>query len=668
MFQAVVTHMRGCAAQNRTLQNRMFFAVVTVFITAVFVIGGLFVQHAHAEEFDQAQSAINAYMHTNSDKLLGVCAAAVSGEHIVAQGYYGYSDIERGVKTSEDTVYEWGTTSELLVWIAVLQLEEQGKLDLTSDIRMYLPADFAMPLTSKTPLTLQTLMNHTSGFDANVMSSLLPGKTARALLTGDELRDTQSKASDAPVGSNERLRVALQAYPVQQTFEPGTVVARSPYAASLAAYIVARVSGVDYATYVRQHIFLPMRMYHTAVLPDLSDNAFVKEKRAFTTSYSSEGVRLNESTKAYSLYPAYAVVSTLSDAVRLMRGLLDVSTESLFEKSETYDKFFETDVSYNLGNRSIPRVASGLLRVPFQDDLWYLASTTTPMTTVFELNNQEKTGVVVMANVKDERSFAFQLPSLLFGRTLPKASLISEDPHTWQGVYQFAEAPQKGPTKLLSYFSREMLIASNDKGLYVNGVKYNQMIPGVYAASVPFALDRSVLYVSDSYRYQVIISYPDIDGVQIPFDQFVFETVLLGCAGGAFLLFVLMILAKIIRKLMPQRARAHRSGTSVLGVQRFGAHRAKDPLVSGVWALNFLFMICVVGVFYAMTRLAHTGFLLPFQTVAFGYTALAAVLVVLIVRRFQKEKLVLREKISKGLAVFSLIVVVMNLLYWDIIF
>jgi hypothetical protein len=48
---------------------------------------------------------------------------------VIYSGYFGYADKENGVAVDQDTVMEWGSATKLLVWVSVMQLWEQGKLD-----------------------------------------------------------------------------------------------------------------------------------------------------------------------------------------------------------------------------------------------------------------------------------------------------------------------------------------------------------------------------------------------------------------------------------------------------------------------------------------------------------------------------------------------------------
>src|SRR5215212_11872848 len=96
-----------------------------------------------------------------------IAGAAVSvvkdGELFFAKGY-GYADLDNKIPVDpEQTVFRIGSVGKLFTWTAVMQLVEQGKLDLDADINTYL--DLRIPDTYPQPITLKHLMTHTSGFE-----------------------------------------------------------------------------------------------------------------------------------------------------------------------------------------------------------------------------------------------------------------------------------------------------------------------------------------------------------------------------------------------------------------------------------------------------------------------------------------------------------------------
>ena len=65
----------------------------------------------------------------------------------------------------DNSVFEWGSVTKLTVWVSVMQLWEEGKIDLKTDIKEYLPKDFLKSkLKFDKPITMLDLMNHQAGF------------------------------------------------------------------------------------------------------------------------------------------------------------------------------------------------------------------------------------------------------------------------------------------------------------------------------------------------------------------------------------------------------------------------------------------------------------------------------------------------------------------------
>jgi len=175
-----------------------------------------------------------------------VISVVRDGKVIFARGY-GYSDVEKKRPVSpEDTLFRPGSISKLFTWTSVMQLVEQGKLDLDRDVNDYL--DFKIPTTYPKPITLRNIMTHTAGFEESVQELFVA-----------DAKDLQ------PIGPY------LQKHMPTRIFPPGTTPAYSNYATTMAGYIVQRVSGQDYFDYVDEHIIKPLGMTHSTFRQPLPD-------------------------------------------------------------------------------------------------------------------------------------------------------------------------------------------------------------------------------------------------------------------------------------------------------------------------------------------------------------------------------------------------------------
>src|SRR5699024_4090345 len=94
----------------------------------------------------------------------GAAIAIVKDGEIVLEKGYGFSNLEKEEKTDpQKTVFEAASISKLYTWSAVMQLVEDGEMDLEKDIRDYLPDDY-LELEYLDPVTMQNLVNPTAGF------------------------------------------------------------------------------------------------------------------------------------------------------------------------------------------------------------------------------------------------------------------------------------------------------------------------------------------------------------------------------------------------------------------------------------------------------------------------------------------------------------------------
>ncbi|MCX6056886.1 MAG: serine hydrolase [Chloroflexi bacterium] len=99
-----------------------------------------------------------------TDQIPGAVVTVVKGGQVFFAKGYGYSNVaDQSPVSPTRTLFRIGSTTKLFVWTSVMQLVEQGKLDLNADINTYL--DFQIPATFPKPVTMKDLLTHTPGFE-----------------------------------------------------------------------------------------------------------------------------------------------------------------------------------------------------------------------------------------------------------------------------------------------------------------------------------------------------------------------------------------------------------------------------------------------------------------------------------------------------------------------
>lgn len=125
-----------------------------------------------AEETEHYETVIDKVADAYIGKSVpGACVIVSEHGEIVFSKAYGYADLEKNIPMDpENTVFEWGSISKTFIWVGVMQLNEEGKIDLDADIRNYLPKGFLKNLHYDTPITMRHLMNHTAGFEEQLIN------------------------------------------------------------------------------------------------------------------------------------------------------------------------------------------------------------------------------------------------------------------------------------------------------------------------------------------------------------------------------------------------------------------------------------------------------------------------------------------------------------------
>jgi len=164
----------------------------------------------------------------------------ISGDNIVLLRGFGKADIENDIDVNENTMFRLGSVSKLFVSLAILKLQEEGRLNLKDKVKDIIPEiGIINPWEEQYPIRIENILEHTSGL---------------------------SDWTFAELGSNDpkpkTLKESLEYYPKGRVakFVPGTRIQYSNLAVSIAAYIVEKVSGMTYEDYVAKYFFKPLNM------------------------------------------------------------------------------------------------------------------------------------------------------------------------------------------------------------------------------------------------------------------------------------------------------------------------------------------------------------------------------------------------------------------------
>ena len=227
-------------------------------------------------------------LQLDREDVAGATIAVVKdGKQLFTKGY-GYADVKKKKRVvAAETLFRPGSVSKLFTWTAVMQLVEQGKLDLDKDVNEYL--DFKIPSAFGQPISLTNILTHTAGFE-------------------EQLKDLFTADKRSP-----NLGNYLKTHIPKRIFAPGKTPAYSNYAAALAGYIVERVSGQPFNDYIQQNIFKPLGMTRSTFVQPLPPELAPLMSNGYVLA--SEEPKEFETVGAF---PAGSLTSSAADMSKFM--------------------------------------------------------------------------------------------------------------------------------------------------------------------------------------------------------------------------------------------------------------------------------------------------------------------------------------------------------------
>lgn len=227
-------------------------------------------------------------LQLRQNDIAGTVVSIVKNGKVLFTKGYGYSDVKaRKAVTTDATLFRIGSISKTFTWTAVMQLVEQGKIDLNRDINSYL--DFTIPAAYGKPVTMNHVLTHTAGFEENI----------KDLFVASDLRS---------IGDYLKTHVPNRIY------APGTTPSYSNYGATLAGYVVERVSGTPFNEYVRANILQPLGMTRAT---------FEQPLPADLKPFMSQGyAQASQEPKKFELVQAWPAGSAAASAEAMSRFMI----------------------------------------------------------------------------------------------------------------------------------------------------------------------------------------------------------------------------------------------------------------------------------------------------------------------------------------------------------
>ena len=251
----------------------------------------------NSEEVERFADAFFERENVKALNIPGAMFVVVKDDKVLLQKGYGFADLESKTPVDpENTAFRIASISKSITATAVMQLVEQGRIDLDHDVQSYL-GDIQLKNNTSSPLTMRHLLTHTTGFD---------------------------KADPQGLSFDVKQNMSLDDYTKQHmptiVHTPGEVYKYDNVASMLQGLIVQKIAKQPFHQYVDNNILKPLGMTNSSFVP----NKQLRSKLA--TGYIEQN-GTNLPFQPYTLMPDDmphgGMVSTGSDMARFMMAHLN---------------------------------------------------------------------------------------------------------------------------------------------------------------------------------------------------------------------------------------------------------------------------------------------------------------------------------------------------------
>jgi len=223
---------------------RFCLLLVVIFATLLAACGA---PAAAAKLDSETVAEIEAILgkHMAESQVPGMAMCIVKGEDVVYSSGFGVIEVNTDTPVTPQSVFLMGSVSKSLTGVAIMQLVEQGKIDLDAPVTDYLPY-FEMVDDRYKDITVRQLLSHKSGLYDEFGHEL-----------NDSLEPVEQAVRDL---ADQRLRS-----------RPGKFYFYTGVGFALLGDIISKVSGMDFEDYMQENILVPLGMNHSTFVPEKAD-------------------------------------------------------------------------------------------------------------------------------------------------------------------------------------------------------------------------------------------------------------------------------------------------------------------------------------------------------------------------------------------------------------
>jgi len=275
---------------------KKIISLVFIFITTFILFTNVLVASVSAETIttNSVQKLIESVYQEKIDKekVVGNVIIVVKDGEVIYEKGFGKSNIEEQESiTPNKSLFLIGSLTKNITATAIMQLVEEGKIDLEKDVNEYLTS-IKIPDTFEEPIKVKHLLTHTSGFD-------------------DPLLDQGTENYQETLEIREFLSEKL----AKRVRDPGQLISYDNYGFVIAGLMIEDITGLSWEDYVTQHIFEPLEMNDTVakVNDDVAENIHLVREYDLIN-----GELIPKPIYGNNMYPAGGVYTTAKDMANFL--------------------------------------------------------------------------------------------------------------------------------------------------------------------------------------------------------------------------------------------------------------------------------------------------------------------------------------------------------------
>ncbi|QGQ96116.1 cyclic peptide export ABC transporter [Paenibacillus psychroresistens] len=326
-------------------------------------------QETPSKSNEERKGEIDRYIQNQlqRNQIPGLAVALVMDGAISYTKGYGFSDKATQSKVTSKTLFELGSVSKAYTALAVLKLQEEGKIKLDDPITQYIPSFHPTYNNKRATITIDQLLHHTSGIPFTTIGDFYPSSTDNALENTVDIWSEMSLEST-----------------------PGSIYEYSTTNYTVLGLMIQYVSGVTYEQYIQDHILMPLGLKNTYVGKENAMQALMATgyKLGFLKPHKFDAPVFRANS------PGGYIISSADDMVIWMEYQLGI----LASKAIKTELFTET---HQNGSPVAPFYALGWYKDTMRNEVFH-GGANPAFSSFVLLRPNEKTGIAVMANVSSE--------------------------------------------------------------------------------------------------------------------------------------------------------------------------------------------------------------------------------------------------------------------------